>query len=330
METTKANSAKKDERAAKIGRDFTLWQLIWFAVPSILTRLCQQLFRTLDDGLFVSRYVGHTALAATKIISPINGLQMGFANLISTGASIISSQKMGEGDRDEADRVFTRASLISVAVGLLFTAVMFFFGEPVCAFLGADEELMPITLRYSRIIYGNSALHMLGAVFASYFSVAGKPAMGLWSSIANGAMNIIFDILFIVVRNMGVEGAAWSTVIGEIVVAVMGFIFFMIRKHEVRFAAMNGDVIGTFVRIWKAGFSQFINSITLSVTGFVQNQTLIAYLGSDGIAANAIIADLRVILNAAFVGYATCVSPVIAYNYGSRDPVRLKRFSLTT
>ena len=78
--------AKNNEQTTRIGQDFSLWQLIGFAVPAILTSLCGQLFRSLDDGLFLSRYAGETALAAINLLMPVNCIIMGFSQLFSIGA----------------------------------------------------------------------------------------------------------------------------------------------------------------------------------------------------------------------------------------------------
>lgn len=317
--------AKNDERNARIGRDFTFWQLIWFCVPAVLTNLCTALFRTLDDGLFVSRYVGPTALAAIKIITPINSLLMGFSHLFSIGASTLSAHKMGEGDREEANRIFSRVVLSAGVVGAVFSAVVLFFEEPILMFLGADAETLPIAMTYTRIIYADAAPHLMGMCMASYYSTAGKPVMGLASSILNGAMNIIFDVILIVWLKLGADGAAYSTIFGEIAVMLLGFVFYAMRKHEIHFTRPHGKYIETTWNAWKAGFSQFIGSVSIGVTNYVTNITLISMLGSNGIAANSIINDLRMMLNTAFVGYAGCVGPVIAYNYGNRNPKRLKR-----
>ena len=317
--------AKNDGRNARIGQDFTFWQLIWFCVPAIMTNLFTALFRTLDDGLFVSRYVGPTALAAIKIITPINSLLMGFSHLFSIGASTLSAHKMGEGDREEANRIFTRVVFSAGIVGAIFSAVVLVFQEPILVFLGADAETLPIAMTYTRIIYSDAAPHLMGLCMASYYSTAGKPVMGLVSSILNGSMNIIFDVILIVWLELGADGAAYSTIFGEIAVMLLGFVFYIIRKHEIHFTKPHGKFIETTWNAWKAGFSQFIGSVSIGVTNYVTNKTLIAMLGSNGIAANSIINDLRMMLNTAFVGYAGCVGPIIAYNFGNRNPKRLKK-----
>ena len=99
---------EETKRVNRIGRDFTLPQLIWFAVPAILTHLCTQLFRSLDDGLFVSRFVGPSALASISIVSPVNSILMAIGQLLAVGASTLSAQRMGKHEQLEAKRIFSR------------------------------------------------------------------------------------------------------------------------------------------------------------------------------------------------------------------------------
>ena len=309
----------------RIGQDFTLWQLIRFALPAILTNLCTQLFRSMDDGLFVSRYVGESALSSISILSPVNSLILAFAQLFAVGASTLSAQRMGKHDQLEAKRIFTRIAVISVIVGAMFALLLNLFCDPICRFLGADDELIANSRIFVRIVFTDTPINLLIAVFGAYYATAGKPQMGLFCSLLSGAVNIALDILFIVVWQWGVVGSSLSTVLGEIAVCIVGLIFFVGKKHEIHFVKPNGGYKETFLMTWKSGFSQFINSVSFSVVNFVTNQILLSILGANGVAANTIISDLRVVLNAAFVGYVTCVGPVIAYNYGSRDTKQLKR-----
>lgn len=316
---------KTQSQNNRIGQDFSLWQLIRFALPAILTNLCTQLFRSMDDGLFVSRYVGERALSSISLLSPVNSVIMAFAQLFSVGASTLSAQRMGKQDQEEAKRIFTRIAVIAVVVGAIFAIVLNLFCDPICRFLGADDELIANSRIFVRIVFTDTPINLLIAVFGAYYSTAGKPQMGLVCSLLSGAVNIVFDILLIPVMQLGVVGSSLSTVLGEIAVCIVGMFFFFSKKHEIHFVRPDGGYKGTLQAAWKSGFSQFINSVSFSVVNLITNKTLLAILGADGVAANTIISDLRIVLNSAFVGYVTCVGPVIAYNYGSRDAKQLKK-----
>ncbi len=309
----------------RIGRDFTFLQLLKFAFPAILTTLFAQLFKSIDDGLFVSRYVGPDALASISLLNPVHSIIMAFSQLFAVGASTLSAQTMGKHDQEEAKRIFSRIVVLALTIGSIISILINIFCDPLCRFLGADDTLIANSRIFVRIVLTNTPITLLTSVFSSYYSTAGKPQMGLVCSIVNGAVNIILDIILIPVLKLGVVGSSLSTALGELAVAAIGFTFYSIKSHEIHFVKPHGEFVNTFKRSWSAGFSQFINSISFSVTNFVTNKTLLSYLGSNGISANSIISDLRIILNAAFLGYVGCVGPIIAYNYGEKNPKRLKK-----
>lgn len=309
----------------RIGQDFSMAQLIAFALPAILQSLFSQLFKSLDDGLFVSRYVGEHALASISLLGPANAVVMGFSNLFSIGATTLSAQKMGEGKQEEAKRIFSRVALISGLVGLLIALVMNVFCEPILRFLGADETLMANSKIYVRIVMTCTPFNLLGFTFGSYYSTTGHPEMGLICSVTNGVMNIVLDIFLIAFMRLGVLGASISTAAGELAIFLIGLFFYTRKKNEIHFVEPHGNYIETAIASAKSGFSQFINSISIGATSLVTNRTLLSLAGADGVAANAVIGELRIILTAGFFGYATCVGPVIAYNFGNRNPKRLKK-----
>ncbi|MBQ8995591.1 MAG: hypothetical protein IJ091_07230 [Oscillospiraceae bacterium] len=316
---------EENKNRNRIGQDFTLMQLLAFAAPAILQSLFSQLFKSLDDGLFVSRYVGEHALASISLLGPANAVIMGFSNLFAIGASTLSAQKMGEGKQEEAQRIFTRVVLIAAVVGFLIALVMNVFCDPILLFLGADETLIENSRTYVRIVLSVTPFNLMGFAFGSYYSTTGHPEMGLVCSVTNGVLNILLDVVLIAVLRLGVLGSSLSTAIGEMAVFFIGFFFFIRKKNEIHFTDPKGEFIDTAVRSAKSGFSQFINSVSIGATSLVTNRTLLSLAGADGVAANAIIGELRIILTAGFFGYATCVGPVIAYNYGNRNPRRLKR-----
>ena len=96
-------------------------------------------------------------------------------------------------------------------------------------------------------------------------------------------------------------------------------------KNDIRFTKPEGPYVKTRLESFHYSVSQVTNSLTMSLTTFVVNRTILYYLGSDGIAARAIVNDLRMILNSAFIGYASTVGPIIAYNYGASRAKMLKK-----
>lgn len=309
----------------KIGQDFSLLQLIRFALPAVLTNLFTQIFKSLDDGLFVSRYVGKTALAGITILTPLQFFQYALNNLFAIGASNISSRKMGEGKQLEAKQVFTQICIAAFALGCFFALLINVFARQLLTFFGSDEELIGYGILSLRTVFLITPITLVNNVFNSYFSTAGKPSMGLICSIVNGAANIILDVVLIVVLKIGVLGACISTVAGEVLVFIIGLFFFSSRKNEIHFVSPGNDILANTLRSCKSGFPQSLNCLSLTFTSLLVNYQLLRFVGNDGIAANSIIGDLRRILTASFFGYNGCIGPIIAFNYGSHNKDRLKK-----
>ena len=314
------------ERSSKIGQDFTLGSLLRFALPGLLTNLSTRIFETMDDALFVSRFVGQNALAGIKILAPVDGLIMAVSHIFGLGASTYAATQMGKGNKKEAGKIFTRMIILALVLGGAIAALMIGFDDQILAFLGAEQDIMQFTEVYVAITFLALPFKLASMSFGAFYSAAGKPSMGLLNSIVSGIVNVVTDYITIVVLNMGVAGAGIATSLGYFVTFLIGFFFYLANKNsDIRFTSPETGFIDTFFNSFHYAISQVTNAFTISITSYVVNKTILLYLGSDGIAARAIVYDLRLILNAAFIGYATTVGPIIAYNFGAGRPKMLKK-----
>ena len=314
-----------DERKSRIGQDFTLGSLLKFALPGLLTSLSSRLFETLDDGLFISRFVGQHALAGIKILMPVDGVIFSLTHVFGMGASTYAATEMGRGNRENANKIFSRMIVMAFIIGSLIAAVMITFDDQIVSFLGADREIIQYTETYVAITFFALPFKLASMCFGAFYSAAGKPSMGLFNSILSGVINVITDFVTIVLLHMGVAGAAIATSLGFIANFCVGVWFYSHKDNDIHFVRPDGHYLKTFGESFHYSISQVTNSLTMSFTSYVVNTTIIAYLGSDGIAARSIVNDLRMILNAAFMGYTTTVGPIIAYNFGANRPKMLKK-----
>ncbi len=313
------------EKENKIGQDFTFWGLLFFVLPSFFTNLLAQLFKSLDDALFISRYVGATALGAISLLNPLSSAQMAFEHLFSLGSSNISAKLMGEGRQDEAKKVFTRICITSVAFACLFALFINIFSKQILLFLGADEEMMYYATTQLRFVFSIAPIAMLNRVFSCYFSTAGKPRMGLYCSIINGVFNIGLDIILVAYLKMGVIGACIATIAGEVSVFIFGLAFFINRKNEIYFVKVSDGFISTSLQSFKYALPQCLNTISFAITSYIANIMILKVIGSIGISANAVVTDVRKILTSGLIGVSVSMCPVVAYNVGSKQTDKLKR-----
>lgn len=313
-----------------IGKDFSTFGLFKFALPAFFTNVFSQIFKSLDDALFISRYVGPKALAGLNLLSPLVSLQIAFSNLCSLGAATISAKYMGQNNQKDAKQIFSKIIIGTIFVGAAFSLFLNSFTKPILTFLGADEELYSYAIYQIRLVYSIMPIIFINAVFSMYYSTAGKPKMGTLCSVVNGTINILLDIVLIPYLHMGTLGAAIATAAGEIAVFFIGISFYTNKKHEIHFVRPEGEIIHPCLACFKYAMPQCINSMSFGVTNLIINKQLLSLIGSNGVAANAIISDVRNILTTGLIGIAASISPVISYRFGERNVSKLKDALIST
>ena len=309
----------------KIGQDFTTLSLFKFALPSFFMNVFSQLFKSLDDALFISRYAGEKALAGINLLTPLDCIRLSMCHLFSLGAATISARLMGEKDQEGAKQIFTKIVIATIVCGSIFAFIVNVVARPMLYLFGATEELYEYALPQLRLVYSIAPISILNSVFSLYYSTAGQPKMGTICSVASGITNIGLDLLLVARLRMGVLGAAIATAAGEILVFLIGVSFFINKKNEIHFVKPKGEIVNPCLKCFKYALPQCINSLSFSVTSLITNTQLLSLAGADGVAANAIISDIRSIIMSGLIGLSANLSPVVSYNYGERNVAKLRK-----
>lgn len=281
----------------QISKKFTLPELLWFSIPSILMLVLVN-FYTMVDGIFVSNYVGSDALSSINIDLPIDFLLYGIGVMFGTGGSAIIGRQLGEGKHQEAKESLSLITLVSAIAGILFASAMF------CILQVINNTLLV---------------------------TAGKPKLALVLTMISGGLNVGLDYLFIVVMDMGIRGAAWGTSISRIVGGVIPVIYFFCAGKGLCYVKprFRGWVVR---RTITNGSSELLSNLAAAITTFLFNISMMELVGEDGVAAITIILYLQYLFTAIYFGFATSAAPIISYNYGQGDEDYLKkvfRYSLT-
>ena len=317
-------ASMSEVKTSTIGKDFSLGQLIGFVSAPIVTRLLVSFLSTLDDALFVSRYCGQDALAAFSVALPLF-MFMDAIGMIFSSVSTVCSIKMGEKKTEEAKRDFTTMCLVAFAVGVFFLLVMLLFKKEILLLLGETEVMMPYAESYFSVSRFYIPLIMLSYVFNSCYVVAGKPKWSMYSSTINIFCQFFFDYLFIVRMDTGIVGAAYANVIGNILICLLGFLFYSNEKHEICFARPHDKVWQLCKTVFKYGRMQFITSLAVSFGSFVSNQVLLDIGREKVVAAHTIVSNFTFIFMNSFFGLVGSLSPMVGYAYGEKNAKKLSK-----
>lgn len=307
----------------QLSEHFTYNKLLRFVFPSIVMMIFTSIYSVVD-GLFVSNFVGKTALASINLILPfLMGLSaLGF--MIGTGGSAIVAKTLGEGDPKRANSYFSMLVYVTAIGGIILALLGMLLVPSVASFLGAEGELLSNCILYGRISFISMPAFMLQNVFQSFFVTAEKPKLGLAVIITAGVTNMILDLLFVGILGFGLAGAAVATVCGEMIGGLFPVFYFsrknssLLRLGKTQF---NGRIL---MQTCVNGSSELMTNLSSSIVNSLYNIQLMKFAGENGVAAYAAIMYVNFIFIAIFLGYSIGSAPIISYHYGAGNHGELK------
>ena len=307
----------------QLSEHFTYNKLLRFVFPSIVMMVFTSIYSVVD-GLFVSNFVGKTALASINLILPfLMGLSaLGFR--IGTGGSAIVAKTLGEGDPKRANSYFSMLVYVTAIGGIILALLGMLLVPSVASFLGAEGELLSNCILYGRISFISMPAFMLQNVFQSFFVTAEKPKLGLAVIITAGVTTMILDLLFVGILGFGLAGAAVATVCGEMIGGLFPVFYFsrknssLLRLGKTQF---NGRIL---MQTCVNGSSELMTNLSSSIVNSLYNIQLMKFAGENGVAAYAAIMYVNFIFIAIFLGYSIGSAPIISYHYGAGNHGELK------
>ena len=298
--------------------------LLKYALPTILSNIFMNIYSIVDQ-LFVSNLLGTDALSAVSITWPLLSITLAVGVMISTGGCALVSNQMGAGGNEKARENFSFFTLFSVIISAIFCVAGIICRKPILYAMGANDALYPLCEAYAIPIFILIPFGMVSMVLQMFFVAAGKPALGFWLSIAGGVINMVLDYVLIAVIPLGIAGAAYASAAGYILQSVIAVVFFFAnRKGTLYFVRpkFNGKAL---IKACSNGMSEMVGMLAVTVTMIAMNVILMRLVGSDGVAAAAVILSAQTILSASYGGYIYGISPVISYHYGAANYDELRK-----
>ena len=319
----------KEEDA--LGQEFGRRSLLRFALPTILMSVCSSCY-TIVDGFFIARYAGTMALSGLNMFWPAWSVEFGLVVMLVAGGSAMIAKNMGEGRYRLARARFSGLTLLLAALGALVAALGNVWCEEINRALGASELQLPYAVEYARVHFSFGPCLFLQAAANMFFVTAGRPGLGLASTIAAGVLNMALDYVFMVPLGMGIAGASLATGIGWAVPTLVMLVVFSRRRGTLYFTRPRLG-LGALRQMCSNGISEMVTHLAVFVNGVLFNLSFMRYAGEAGVAALAVVFYFEYLFTAVYFGYATGVSPIISFKYGHDDRQQLRlvtRWNLQT
>lgn len=300
--------------------------LMEFSIPATIGMLVNAVYNIVDR-IFIGNAegIGSVGLTALSISFPIMMIMMGLALMFGAGGAALFSIRLGEKDREGAEKVLGNAIAMIFITSFLFMILALLNLEWLLWLFGARENSMPYAVEYMRIILYASVLQGPAVGCNHFMRADGSPKTAMMSMFIGAGFNIVFDYVFIYIFNMGMTGAALATIGGQGLSAIWGISYFTSRRSnmKLRLKYMRPK-LSRIKKIILAGLPSFTNQISGSILNLVLNNSLRIYGGDVAIGGMAAVNSFQQILIMPTIGISHGAQPIIGYNKGAGNYGRIK------
>lgn len=282
-------------------------------------------FVILFDTMFVGKGIGSEGLASLNIAIPIFNVLSATGLLIGIGGSTALSISIGQGNKEEANSIFTSAVVIVGFISLTIAIFGSIFINKLCYILGANHKLFPLVKEYLRVLFLFAPFFIFSNALNVFARNDHAPKLAMCAMLTSSFTNIFLDALFIFVFKWGMFGAAFATCLGQTLSFSLLFWYFA-KKSKLKLTLKNHLLtFNRAIRIIKNGFPTFIMELSTGLVIIFINKTLVVTGGTLTVAAYSIIANVALVILAIFNGIAQAIQPIISVNYGANKLLRIRK-----
>ena len=298
--------------------------LIRFALPLFLGNLFQQLYNTADT-LVVGHFCGDDALAAVSSSGSLCFLIIGFFQGVFIGASVIISRFYGAQDKEGVDRAVHTTVVFSLAAGALLTVLGVCFTPTILRWMGTPDNVMPNSVMYFRVYCSGLLGLVLYNTANGIFQALGDSRHPLYYLMAAAVVNVVLDLLFVGVLDMGVGGAALATIIGQFLSAFLGFAHLMSGKFvvQIRLSRLRPDfaLLGQVVRM---GLPSGVQNSVIAIANLVVQSNINAF-GDTAMAGCGSYSKVEGFVFLPITCLTMAMTTFVSQNLGARQLDRVKQ-----
>ena len=304
--------------------------ILKMGIPMILSMMLQA-FYNIVDSYFVSSMegVGDAAVNALTLAFPIQALMVALAIGTGVGVNSLLSKYLGMGDRKTASRIAGNAVFLSVCTYILFLIFGLFFVDAYISSQTSDPIIQEMGCSYLKICTVLSFGSVIYMIYEKLLQGTGKTVLSTIAQVSGAITNIILDPIMIFgmfgCPALGIAGAAYATVIGQVVSLVLGMIFHHTKNKEIEtkaeYLVPDKEII---TAIYRVGIPAIIMQALMSVMTYCINIIFVRVSGSVVTAYGIYFKIQQFVFFAAF-GLNNAIIPIVAFNYGMRDRARISK-----
>lgn len=299
------------------------------AIPAIIANLVNALYNVVDQ-IFIGQGIGYLGNAATNIAFPIITICLAIGLTLGIGGASNFNLELGKGYPEKSKHTAGTAASTLIIIGIILCISVRIFLEPLMISFGATDKILEYSMEYTGITSYGIPFLLFSIGVNPLVRADGNAKYSMIAIVIGAILNTILDPLFMFVYNWGIAGAAWATVISQIISASLLLIYFP-RFKSVKFS-LNDFIpqLHYLKRIISLGFASFIYQFSNMIVLVTTNNLLKIYgknsiYGSDiPIAVFGIVMKINVIFIAIVLGLVQGAQPIFGFNYGAKNYHRVR------
>lgn len=324
MEAQETGQLKNPLESAPLGS-----LILKYSLPAIASSLVNSIYNVVDQ-IFVGNSVGELGNAATNVVFPLVLIVAALAMTFGVGGASAFSLYLGSKEEQKAKSVAGTSLTLTLLTGVVLAVLTLLFLRPILTAFGGRGQTLEYAIEYTHIVAFGTPLAMLGTGASQLIRADGSPRYAMLSTTLGAVLNAVLDPILIFGFDLGMSGAAWATVIGQLVSSVL------ILRYFGRFQSVTlerRDYLprkSSVLRILKIGIAAGAMQFASTVISIVMNNVLGYYgelspYGRDiPLACVGIITKVAALFDGVSLGIAQSMQPIIGYNYGAGNYDRIK------
>lgn len=300
--------------------------LLKLALPTVTAQIINMLYNIVDR-IYIGHIpeVGDMALTGVGVCMPLIMIVTAFAAFAGFGGAPRASIFMGKGDHASAEKTLGNCFVVQIVISVLLTAALLLWNRDFLLAFGASENTVEYGVAYMNIYAIGTIFVQMTLGMNAFITAQGFAKTGMLSVLIGAVANIILDPIFIYGLHMGVQGAALATILSQAMSCVWVLLFLCGKKTHLKLRPQNMGLRASILLPSLAlGLSTFIMQASESVISVCFNSSLLKYGGDVAVGAMTILTSVMQFAMLPLQGLGQGAQPIISYNYGARNPERVK------
>lgn len=295
------------------------------ALPAVAAMLMTLIYN-LADTFFIGQTHDAYQVAAVSLATPIFLIFMAVGSIFGIGGTSVISRAVGEGRKEYAKKVCAFCMWSCVFAGVLLSACILMFMEPLLRVIGASADTWEFTKTYLMIVSFCGPFALISSCFSNVLRAEGQANKAMTGQIIGNVLNIVLDAVLIMVFHLDIVGCALATLFGETAGALYYIAYFLRGKSSLSVNIKDFSVKDKIASgVLAIGIPAALASILMSVASVIMN-ALMAEYGDMAVAGIGVAMKIVMITGMVSMGIGQGVQPLLGFCVGAKDYTRFKQY----